>query len=108
MASSSSSSTFPRRVAEILASEDANIISWNADGKSFRIHDVNAFCSDILPRYFRHCKLASFQRQLNLYGFQKVHVGPLGGAYHHPLFQRDNLSAIDMMKVALLTVLIPQ
>jgi hypothetical protein len=95
---SGTSTTFPRRVAEILANENSDVIGWNPDGKSFRINDPLAFCGDILPRYFRHCKLTSFQRQLNLYGFQKVHVGPLGGAYFHPLFQRDNVALMDQMK----------
>jgi hypothetical protein len=52
---------FPRRLFEILSTEDKSVISWNADGKSFRINDTNLFCNDILPRYFRHCKLTSFQ-----------------------------------------------
>ena len=67
-------------------------------GRSFKISDVPLFCSDVLPRYFRHCKLTSFQRQLNLYGFQRVHVGPLGGSYHHPLFTRDNPANVDTMR----------
>lgn len=67
-------------------------------GRSFKISDVQLFCSDVLPRYFRHCKLTSFQRQLNLYGFQRVHVGPLGGSYHHPLFTRDNPANVDTMR----------
>jgi len=89
---------FPRRLFEILSTEDKSVVSWNADGKSFRIINNNLFCNDILPRYYRHCKLTSFQRQLNLYGFQRVHVGPLGGAYYHPHFQRDNVALLLNMK----------
>eukprot|EP01083_Nonionella_stella_P112191 329705_1 len=89
---------FPRRLFEILNAEDPAIVSWNADGKSFCIHQNADFSNKVLPRYFRHSKLTSFQRQLNLYGFQRIHVGPLEGAYHHPKFQRDNFSLISGMK----------
>jgi hypothetical protein len=33
---------------------------------------------------------ASFQRQLNLYGFRKVFRGPDSGGYAHPHFRRDH------------------
>jgi hypothetical protein len=46
------------------------------DGKSFRIHNSALFSTAILPKYFRHSKLTSLQRQLNLYGF--THVTKVG------------------------------
>ena len=60
--------------------------------------DAPRFCNEVLPRYFRHCKLTSFQRQLNLYGFQRVHVGPLGGAYYHAMFHKDKPKNIDSIR----------
>jgi len=89
---------FPRRLFEILSFEDPKILSWNEDGKSFSIHNTSEFTNKVLPRYFRHSKLTSFQRQLNLYGFQRIHVGPLEGAYHHIKFQKGNFSLIASMK----------
>ena len=94
------SSSFPHKLYELLSREDAGVIGWNQNGKSFTIHDAPRFCNEVLPRYFRHCKLTSFQRQLNLYDFQRVHVGPLGGAYYHPLFHKDKPMNCDQIKRA--------
>jgi HSF-type DNA-binding len=39
-------------------------------------------------RYFKQSKLTSFQRQLNLYGFNRLTRGLDRGAYYHELFLR--------------------
>ncbi len=66
---------FARRLYEMLqseadlteASEDYEVlISWSASGLAFRIHDVDAFTTSVLPKYFRTKKFSSFQRNLNL------------------------------------------
>jgi len=36
------------------------------------VHNPHKLASDILHRYFRHSKYASFQRQLNYFGFRKL------------------------------------
>jgi hypothetical protein len=41
---------FPRRLYDILSTENPGVVGWNPDGKSFRINDNGAFCNDILPR----------------------------------------------------------
>jgi HSF-type DNA-binding len=41
-----------------------------------------------IGRYFKQTKLTSFQRQMNLYGFQKVSSGVDKGCFYHPLFLR--------------------
>eukprot|EP00531_Pseudo-nitzschia_arenysensis_P015448 CAMPEP_0116138744 /NCGR_PEP_ID=MMETSP0329-20121206/12940_1 /TAXON_ID=697910 /ORGANISM="Pseudo-nitzschia arenysensis, Strain B593" /LENGTH=353 /DNA_ID=CAMNT_0003633737 /DNA_START=33 /DNA_END=1094 /DNA_ORIENTATION=- len=51
---------------------DPSVASWSADGKSFVIRDVDSFARDVLPRYFKHSKFASFVRQLNFYSFRKL------------------------------------
>ena len=66
-----------------------HIISWQPHGRAFRINDTKKFVECVLPMYFKHSKLSSFQRQLSLYGFVRLsHDGPDRGAYYHQCFLR--------------------
>lgn len=91
---------FPSQLKEILEREDQRIASWNLDNTSFRIHDAPRFAQEILPRYFRHNKMSSFQRQLSLYEFKRTYTGPAAGSYHHPKFVRANVPSIESMRRA--------
>eukprot|EP00536_Pseudo-nitzschia_multiseries_P011832 jgi/Psemu1/94748/gw1.425.1.1 len=57
----------------------SHIVSWNPSGDGFMVHDKDQFTREIVPRYFALTKYKSFQRQLSLYGFQRVTVGPNKG-----------------------------
>ncbi|EQC28898.1 heat shock transcription factor 4, partial [Saprolegnia diclina VS20] len=62
---------FLRHLYSILTSEDPSIISWSADGASIQLFSVTRLENEVLSKYFKHNKLASFQRQLNYFGFRK-------------------------------------
>ena len=79
---------------------NADLIQWSPDGKSFIITNEEAFSRKLLPELFKHSNFASFVRQLNMYGFHKK-VGlsdnsmraserksKLPSEYTNPFFQR--------------------
>jgi hypothetical protein len=43
---------FPSKLAMILEKEDASIIQWSTNGRSFRIVNYEQFTDVILPKYF--------------------------------------------------------
>ena len=68
----------------------AHVVSWQAHGRCFVVHDAKAFVS-ILEQYFKISKVSSFQRQLNLYGFQRLTKRQDKGGYYHELFLRGKV-----------------
>jgi len=66
-----------------------SIIGWQPHGRAFKVHNRKEFVRTILPVHFNQTRFASFQRQLNLYGFHRLTAhGPDKGAVYHPCFVR--------------------
>ena len=79
---------FPTILHKLLSETDATgvseIISWQPHGRSFLIHKPKEFVKDVVPQYFKHSKLSSFQRQLSLYGFVRLtNESADKGSYYH-------------------------
>lgn len=66
---------FIKRMVSMLAdSQISNVISYEqVDGFGIvTIIDIHKLEAELLPRYFRHGKLSSFIRQLNIHGFRRL------------------------------------
>jgi hypothetical protein len=87
---------FPWKLHEMLEAAETEgfrtIVSWLPDESSFRVHHADLFASEVMPRYFNGTKYKSFQRQLNIYGFERIRLGPGFGAYKHTFFVRGKPS----------------
>ncbi|KAL4235087.1 stress-responsive transcription factor hsf1 [Mactra antiquata] len=82
------------------------LIAWDASGLSFHLYDQVRFAKEILPLYFKHSNIASFIRQLNMYGFRKVvHLDSNAiksevddVEFHHPSFVRGQEQLLEYIK----------
>ena len=88
-------------------SGNTDIVSWSSDGKLFVVHDHIRFASELLPTYFGHDKMRSFDRQLHYWSFEQVNSTKItnksfgGKSWKHPFFQkgrRDLLKHIERKK----------
>lgn len=94
---------FPWKVHKMLddAIEEGHdhIVSWDGDGDNgFMVHNKDAFVRLIVPRYFSQTKYRSFQRMLNMWGFEKITKGPKKGTYIHACFRRGQPELCHRMK----------
>ena len=67
---------------------DKSIVCWQPHGRAFMVHKPKDFVQEVMSHFFNQTKYASFQRQLNLYGFSRLSHGPDKGAYYHNCFVR--------------------
>ena len=81
---------FPWKLYDMLQTaenrNEEHIISWIRNGKAFKVHNRDLFIEQYMKKMFNQTKFKSFQRQLNLWGFERVQNGPDKGSYFHPLF----------------------
>ncbi|XP_075867491.1 heat shock factor protein 1 isoform X2 [Nelusetta ayraudi] len=89
------------------------LICWSPSGTSFHVFDQGRFSKEVLPKFFKHNNMASFIRQLNMYGFRKVVHIEQGGLvkperddteFQHPFFLRGQENLLENIKRKVTTV----
>jgi heat shock transcription factor 1 len=91
--------SFIKKTYEMLdEKKHADIVSWSEDGSAIIIKDCTEFSRRILPAYFKHNKLTSFVRQLNMYNFHKKKTLNSYQVYYHELFQRGKKNLLHKIK----------
>jgi hypothetical protein len=95
--------TFPQKLHTMLSDLErqdggSSIASFLPHGRAFAIHKPREFVKHVMPKYFRMSRFSSFQRQLNLYDFQRITDGHDKGAYYHELFVQSRPILSTMMK----------
>ncbi|KAF7691004.1 heat shock factor protein 1 isoform X1 [Silurus meridionalis] len=89
------------------------LICWSPSGNSFHVFDQGRFSKEVLPKYFKHNNMASFVRQLNMYGFRKVVHIEQGGLvkpekddteFQHLYFVRGQEHLLENIKRKVTTV----
>ncbi|XP_063395119.1 heat shock factor protein isoform X5 [Cydia fagiglandana] len=86
--------------------ENNHLISWSPGGKTFVIKNQADFARELLPLYYKHNNMASFIRQLNMYGFHKITSVENGGLryekdeieFSHPCFMRGHSYLLEHIK----------
>ena len=104
--------TFPYKLYDLMVdnttstgdASSQDVVSWSSDGKVFVINNHKRFASELLPKYFGHNTLRSFDRQIKYWSFETVHSPrgmnneSFGGkSWKHPFFEmgrRDLLKHI--------------
>uniref|UniRef100_A0A8C4HFB6 HSF-type DNA-binding domain-containing protein n=1 Tax=Dicentrarchus labrax TaxID=13489 RepID=A0A8C4HFB6_DICLA len=84
-----------------------SVCSLCQSGTSFHVFDQGRFSKEVLPKFFKHNNMASFIRQLNMYGFRKVVHIEQGGLvkperddteFQHPFFIRGQEHLLENIK----------
>nr|1HKS_A Chain A, HEAT-SHOCK TRANSCRIPTION FACTOR [Drosophila melanogaster]1HKT_A Chain A, HEAT-SHOCK TRANSCRIPTION FACTOR [Drosophila melanogaster] len=98
---------FLAKLWRLVDDADTNrLICWTKDGQSFVIQNQAQFAKELLPLNYKHNNMASFIRQLNMYGFHKITSIDNGGLrfdrdeieFSHPFFKRNSPFLLDQIK----------
>ncbi|KNE55969.1 hypothetical protein AMAG_17852 [Allomyces macrogynus ATCC 38327] len=83
-----------------------DFFEWADDGAHFGVYNHRALTASVLPTLFKQRHFQSFLRQLNIYGFQRVHprdapaeiVRGDGIYFTHTTFRRYNHDALSQIR----------
>lgn len=85
---------FLKNLRKMLDMECPTILCWTKDGKAFEIRDMDKMMEFVLPKYFKHRKYTSFQRQLNYFNFKKwTKSKAVICTFSNEFFLRDDMNA---------------
>lgn len=78
-----------------------NVVSWQADGVSFNIHDKDRFVEEILPQHFENVSKDwdSFMNVLSSWGFVRFTSGTQKGAFIHRLLVKGKRPICKQMRI---------
>mmetsp|Transcript_23890 Transcript_23890/g.56429 ORF Transcript_23890/g.56429 Transcript_23890/m.56429 type:complete len:521 (-) Transcript_23890:149-1711(-) len=98
----SSEVSFPVKLHRLLAEAEKkgadDVVGWNDDGTAFSIYQPKVFAETWMKKYFLQTRYKSFQRQCNLYNFERTTMGKIKGHYSHPFFLRTRPSLCTQIK----------
>lgn len=91
---------FIRKAYTLVCECPPELGGWSSHGESFLVLNSDSFSRQLIPLLFAHNNWASFLRQLNFYGFEKLRPDILAGTYEfrHPYFQRNHPELLCLMK----------
>jgi hypothetical protein len=95
---------FPISLHDLLDDAEKNgkddIVSFFPDGKAFTILKPKEFTEELMPLYFKTKKIASFQRQLLLYGFKRIvqDYTKLAGYYHEFFIKGQKVLSLNITR----------
>eukprot|EP00957_Ditylum_brightwellii_P041221 3120454-Ditylum_brightwellii.AAC.1 len=76
----------------------SHIISWMPHGRAWKVVAPSELETEVLGKYFRQSRYASFARQINGWGFRRITQGPDKNCYYHELFLRGMPHLIKWIK----------
>lgn len=84
-----STDNFPARLHRILSNDEhSDVICWMPHGRAWKVLDRQRFIEEVVPKYFVCKRFQSFTRQLNGWGFKRLHQEKDFGCYYHECFLR--------------------
>ena len=101
MPSTGAATPFVIKLYDLVAQPETDgIVCWGLTGDSFVVLDISLLQQVVLPMYFKHNGMRSFERQLNIYGFQRCLAQPTARAleFFHPKFKRGDRESLLEIK----------